>query len=64
MKKISVTIHKGKVSAITTGYAGQGCQAPMEAIKAALGGQTNKEEATAEAALTEDPVTQDNGLLV
>lgn len=63
VKKISVTIHNGKIAAVATGYIGRGCETPIEAVKHALGGDIKKEEATAEASLTEDTLTQENSAL-
>ena len=60
MKKITVTIHNGKITGAASGYLGKGCEAPLAALKDALGGNVKRDEATAEASLTEDPLTQDN----
>jgi hypothetical protein len=49
MKQISVIIKDGKVTATAPGYKGTGCEGPIAAIKAAIGGKVQKEEATAEA---------------
>lgn len=57
MKRINIKIHNGKITGEASGYKGEGCNAPIEAVKAALGGDLVKEEHTEEASLTEDPVT-------
>ena len=53
MKKISITIHNGRVSGGPEGYRGGSCNAPMDEVIAALGGTTDRDEPTEEASLTE-----------
>ena len=60
IKGVNVTIHNGKIESKAHGYLGQGCEGPINAIKAALGGKVDKEEATHEAFETEEDVTLDN----
>lgn len=60
MKKVSITIHNGRISGVATGYMGKGCDAPIRAVEEALGGRTVKDEETAEANMTEDPLCQDS----
>ena len=57
MKQIKITIKNGKITAEAHGYKGVGCDAPMNAIKAAMGGSVDKEIQTQEAFETEETET-------
>ena len=54
MKKITVTIHQGKIKTHAEGYKGGACQAPLQNLTHALQGQILSEEITAEGCLPED----------
>lgn len=55
MKKITVTIHKGKIKTLAEGYKGGACQTPLQNLTNALQAQILSEEITAEGCLPEDP---------
>lgn len=60
MKKVSVNIRNGKITATAEGYKGQSCEAPLNAVKAALGGTVTKEEFTSEAYEPEEVACVEN----
>jgi len=55
MKKITVTIHQGKITTHAEGYRGGACQTPLNKLTDALHANILSEEITAEGCLPEEP---------
>jgi hypothetical protein len=58
MKKITVTIHNGKIKTHAEGYRGGACQVPLQRLTDALQATVLSEEITAEGCLPEEPLEQ------